>query len=171
MPKNKYAKLPKELLQTHKLSQQQDTYIIWFSCLHVRFNFPRRQLLPKWEKCSKIGVYFGHSAQNASTVSLILNLRTGYVLPQFYCVYDDMFDVLAKDKNFYASWAVNAGLQEKEKEEVEEKEKDTFGNLIDTASQQTIPEIVFIPFDTQESNQTHNPVFKNKEQETLDDFP
>jgi sporulation-control protein spo0M len=59
--------------------------------------------LPKWDKRSRVGVYFGHSAQHATTVSLILNPRTSYISPQFHCVYDNMFDSPTKDADFNAS--------------------------------------------------------------------
>jgi hypothetical protein len=38
-----------------------------------------------------MGIFVGHLPSHASNVGLILNLRTGHVLPQFHVVYDDDF--------------------------------------------------------------------------------
>jgi hypothetical protein len=57
-----------------------------------------------------VGVYLGHSAQHASSVALILNPKTGFVSPQFHCVFDDQFDSPKTDKNFSNVWAEMAGL-------------------------------------------------------------
>jgi hypothetical protein len=35
----------------------------------------------KWKPCSRRGMHLGYSLQHSSNVGLILNLRTGYVLP------------------------------------------------------------------------------------------
>lgn len=44
--------------------------------------------IPCWEDRVMSGVYLGRSSQQAGNVSLILNLKTGYVSPQFYVVFD-----------------------------------------------------------------------------------
>jgi hypothetical protein len=59
---------------------------------------------PKWNDRSRVGVYLGHSSQHAPSVSLILNPVTGYVSPQFDCIYDNRFDTPARDKNFSDLW-------------------------------------------------------------------
>jgi hypothetical protein len=51
---------------------------------------------------------------------LILNPQTGYISPQFHCVYDDQFDTAGKDKNFSLEWAKKAGLVEEEEESSED---------------------------------------------------
>ena len=66
---------------------------------------------PKWEERSRVGVYLGCSRQHATNVSLILNPQTGFISPQFHCVYDDQFDTCDRDKNFSKLWAEKAGLQ------------------------------------------------------------
>ncbi len=52
------------------------------------------QKLPKWEPRSRRGQYLGVSPLHASTVSLVRNLRTGRISPQFHCVHDDFFETL-----------------------------------------------------------------------------
>ncbi|MDA3833359.1 MAG: reverse transcriptase domain-containing protein [Spirochaetales bacterium] len=66
---------------------------------------------PKWDDRSRVGINLGHSAQHAPSVSLILNPTTGYVSPQFHCVYDNGFDTPKKDKNFSNIWSKKAGLE------------------------------------------------------------
>ena len=67
---------------------------------------------PKWEERSRVGIYLGCSRQHATNVSLIMNPQTGYISPQFHCVYDDQFDSCGNDKNFSKIWAEKAGLQQ-----------------------------------------------------------
>jgi hypothetical protein len=50
--------------------------------------------LPKWQPRSRQGLYLGASDRHASTVGLILNLRTKNISPQFHCVYDDYFETV-----------------------------------------------------------------------------
>jgi hypothetical protein len=45
----------------------------------------------KWEPRSQLGIYLGHSPSHAGSVALVLNPRTGHVLPQFHVVFDDLF--------------------------------------------------------------------------------
>ena len=66
----------------------------------------------KWDDRSRVGVYLGPSRHHASNVSLVLNPATGYVSPQFHCVYDDRFETPDKDANFHDKWAEKAGLAE-----------------------------------------------------------
>jgi len=45
----------------------------------------------KWEDRTRIGINLGYSPRHAHSVSLILNIETGSVSPQFHCMYDDLF--------------------------------------------------------------------------------
>jgi len=75
---------------------------------------------PKWEERSRVGIYLGHSAQHSPTVSLILNPKTGYISPQFHCVFDDKFESPKNDESFSTFWAERAGLMDSTSEEREE---------------------------------------------------
>ena len=46
----------------------------------------------KWEVRSVLGIYLGRSPHHAEFVSLVLNLTTGNVLPQFHVGHDDSFE-------------------------------------------------------------------------------
>ena len=46
---------------------------------------------PKWDPKSHAGIYLGHSPCHARNVSLILNLSTGLMCPQYHVIYDEEF--------------------------------------------------------------------------------
>ncbi len=50
-----------------------------------------RKKIPKWNERARIGIYLGHSPSHARNVSLVLNLLTGLVSPQFHVQHDDGF--------------------------------------------------------------------------------
>jgi len=47
--------------------------------------------LPKWNPRSRRGQFLGYSPDHATTVGRILNLKTGFVSPQYHVIYDDKF--------------------------------------------------------------------------------
>ncbi len=65
---------------------------------------------PKWSERSRLGVYLGYSPEHASSVALVLNLKTGHVSPQFHVVFDDKFDCVKEDANFASLWQTKADL-------------------------------------------------------------
>ena len=50
--------------------------------------------IPKWDEWVRVGAYVGRSPIQAGNVSLILNLSTGHVSPQFHVVFDGTFSTL-----------------------------------------------------------------------------
>jgi hypothetical protein len=46
----------------------------------------------KWSDRTRIGINLGYSSRHVLSVSLILNLQTGLVSPQYHCQYDDLFE-------------------------------------------------------------------------------
>jgi hypothetical protein len=46
----------------------------------------------RWIDVTRIGINLGPSPRHASSVALILNLKSGLVSPQFHCQYDDLFE-------------------------------------------------------------------------------
>ena len=50
--------------------------------------------LPKWEPQTRQGQYLEKSSAHASSVGLIRNLQTRYISPQFYVVYDNLFQTV-----------------------------------------------------------------------------
>lgn len=60
--------------------------------LHNRLQADGR--IPKWNSRARLGVYLGPSPRHASSVSLVLNLNTGLVSPQFHVQHDDFFETV-----------------------------------------------------------------------------
>jgi hypothetical protein len=50
--------------------------------------------LPRWQSCSRCGVFLGYSPHHSSDVPLILNLQTGSISPQYHVVFDDSFSTV-----------------------------------------------------------------------------
>jgi hypothetical protein len=46
----------------------------------------------KWTDRTRVGINLGYSSRHALNMSLILNLQTGLVSPQYHCQYDDLFE-------------------------------------------------------------------------------
>ena len=47
--------------------------------------------IPKWKPRSKRMVYMGPSLRHAANVALCYNMDTGFVTPQYHCIFDDWF--------------------------------------------------------------------------------
>lgn len=74
-----------------------------------------------------VGCYLGLSPQHATSVSLILHPRHGFVSPHFHCVFDDNFETLSDLGRFATLWPQNAKVQA------------TIGTAIDDYSAITVP--------------------------------
>ena len=113
LPREGHSKSPEEFFSSVAI-RPTTRYLHSFGCpVYVLKNaLQSGGMQPKWGERSRVGVYLGHSAQHASTVSLILNPITGFVSPQFHCVYDDKFEAPKSDANFATFWAERAGLIE-----------------------------------------------------------
>jgi hypothetical protein len=48
----------------------------------------------KWDPKAQLGINLGPSPRHAGTVSLVLNLQTGNMSPQFHVQYDDFFETV-----------------------------------------------------------------------------
>jgi hypothetical protein len=51
-----------------------------------------QQKIRKWSDRTRVGINLGYSSKHALNVSLVLNLQTGLVSPQYHCQYDDLFE-------------------------------------------------------------------------------
>ena len=51
----------------------------------------QKKSVPKWTPWSRQVVHIGISPQHAVSVALVLNLKTGYISPQFHILFDDDF--------------------------------------------------------------------------------
>ena len=61
---------------------------------------------PKWEPCSRVGVYLSQSPMHTGYVSLILNPVTGHVSPKYYVIYDKTFLTVShmRDETIPPTW-------------------------------------------------------------------
>ena len=50
--------------------------------------------LPKWQARARRGQYLGVSPDHSSTICRILNLRSGFISPQYHVIYDDLFSTV-----------------------------------------------------------------------------
>ena len=61
--------------------------------------------ISKWHTCARVGLYLRHSLMHTNTVSLVLNISTGLVSPQFHIKFDDFFKTVNQpDDNLKNEW-------------------------------------------------------------------
>ena len=69
--------------------------------------------ISKWHTRARVGLYLRHSPMHAKSVSLVLNISTGLVSPQFHIKFDDFFETVNKlDDNFKVEWRVKCHFKE-----------------------------------------------------------
>lgn len=68
--------------------------------------------LSKWDSRARLGLNLGRSPRHARSVSLVLNLQTGLVSPQFHIRHDDFFETVgaASGNTTHSTWQVLAGF-------------------------------------------------------------
>jgi hypothetical protein len=79
----------------------------------LRKELQDRKKVNKWSDRTRVGVNLGYSSKHALNVSLILNLQTGLVSPQYHCIYDDLFETTTgtQSRSIPSSqWQYKAGL-------------------------------------------------------------
>ena len=77
----------------------------------------------KWSDRTRVGINLGYSSRHALNVSLILNILTGLVSPQYHCQYDDLFETTTgtQARSIPISlWQYKAGLTEKPEQQNEQ---------------------------------------------------
>ena len=63
--------------------------------------------LPCWEPRARQGIFFGFSAHHSSDVSLVLDISTGHIYPQYHVVFDNSFSTVnshAKEEDPPSFW-------------------------------------------------------------------
>ena len=69
--------------------------------------------IPKWNPRARLGINLGTSPRHASSVTLVLNLDTGLVSPQYHLQYDDFFETVrpsAGNAQTFSQWQYISGL-------------------------------------------------------------
>ena len=62
-------------------------------CFILDTKLCQNNYIPKLTTWSRQAVYLGISLQHTGSVALVLNLKTGYISPQFHIVFDDNFTI------------------------------------------------------------------------------
>ena len=69
----------------------------------------QQQPFHKWKQRAKLGLYLGPSPNHARNISLVLDLHTGLVSPQFHVAHDPTFLTVKNDATQY-QWSIKAGM-------------------------------------------------------------
>jgi hypothetical protein len=81
--------------------------------------------IPKWNKRSRIAQFVGFTEEHSSLVANVRNLRTGYISPQFHCIFDDLFHTVFSDgENKAVTDAITESLWDNSREYFGEDEFD-----------------------------------------------
>ncbi|KAL7465925.1 hypothetical protein ACHAXS_006230 [Conticribra weissflogii] len=87
--------------------------------------------IPKWNKRSRLGQFLGYSDQHSSLIANVRHLRTGFVSPQYHCVFDDLFQtVYSSGKDDGVVDSICNLLWENNRERYAEDEYDSDGVLV-----------------------------------------
>jgi hypothetical protein len=88
-----------------------------------------QQKIRKWSDRTRVGINLGYSSKHALNISLILNLQSGLVSPQYHCQYDDLFETPTgtQVRSIPTSqWQYKAGSSESEEEEMDNDEDNIY---------------------------------------------
>jgi len=105
----------------------------------------------KWSDRTRIGINLGYSSRHALSVSLILNLQTGLVSPQYHFQYDDLFETTMRTQARSiptSPWQFKAGFTS-DKPDIDEDD----GPIEELWDKQSFEEY----YSSQESEETSTP--------------
>ena len=69
-----------------------------------------QRIMNKWNTRARIGSYMGQSKIHSSKVSLVLNINTGPISPQFHCKIDDQFQSMELINKLECNWVKKCGF-------------------------------------------------------------
>ena len=118
-----------------------------FSCpvYVLQASLQNRSKIPRWQECTQLGIYLGHSPYHATSVGLILSLTTSLVSLQFHCIYDDFFATPWLNRHTVSKWQQLSGLDNPQSM-AEDSYKDTYQPL----------DSLLLPFTTPTPDQVFN---------------
>ena len=73
-------------------------------------NLQSGKYIPKWDPRYMLGLYLGNSPRHARSVSLVLNIQTGRVSPQFHVQHDEFFETIVLNDRTPSKWKRVAGF-------------------------------------------------------------
>ena len=90
-----------------------DTHTFGCPVYALQNNLAAGSKIPKWAPRARLGLNLGPSPNHARNISLVLNLNTGLVSPQFHCRFDEFFETVRHspdDAISTANWKQLAGF-------------------------------------------------------------
>jgi hypothetical protein len=118
--------------------------------------------LSKWKNRSRVGMYLGQSPLHARSVSLILDLTTGLVSPQFHVQFDCNFDtvkqIYADDKEHTSIWKNKAGLTTKDATDGDNSTKMSAAKKKNTNTKSPAIPLQTVPATAMNPETTENPM-------------
>jgi hypothetical protein len=115
----------------------------------------------KWTDRTRVGINLGYSSKHALNVSLILNLQTGLVSPQYHCIYDDLFETTTGTQSRSiprSQWQYKAGLAidnlKNEAQEEDEKISDNEDEYYSSNEGEDVYQRSIMETDSEEEDQT-----------------
>ena len=111
-PRDNHKRIPSQLFHqtaTHRNIKHSIPFVCPFYILDD--NMQQQRPTHKWKVRTRMGLYLGRSPIHARTISLVLNLTTGRVRPQFHCYHDKGFDSVKETQNKDDQlWQIRAGF-------------------------------------------------------------
>ena len=93
---------------------------------------------PKWDARSRAGIYLGKSPIHNRNVSLVLNIHTGYVSPQFHVKFDETFRTVHQEK-WNVTWLTSTGFTKQTNSISQDEDTKTPGKRRKTLECQPVP--------------------------------
>jgi len=103
---------PSEKFASVSVQPKLSTYHV-FGCpvYALHSSLQSSKMLRRWEPRARLGLYLGPSPRHARNVSLVLNLDTGLVSPQYHVSHDDFFETTEDHRHQATSaWQQLAGF-------------------------------------------------------------
>ena len=114
------------LLFAHTIIEPNVKHFHTFGCPIYILQAPlqNQNPFPKWNECSQVGIFLCHSPHHAASIPLVLSTQTGFVSPQFHCVFDDTFDTIKNEKPDTSIWQRKAHFQQQNEELTDTTKRD-----------------------------------------------
>ena len=129
------------------------------------------QALQKWESRARIGLYLGPSPRHSRSISLVLNLRTGMVSPQYHVRFDDLFETVRGRQAPLSNWQevchFREGMRERHKWWPGRKKKPPVAQPHEI-SISPLPQVEDVPQDDPDVETQLNPMLAHEGENTRD---
>ena len=111
IPKYVHCSSPLELFGGSQVKPRLSSYHT-FGCPVYTLNTKLQsgKSIPKWDPRCNLGLYLGNSPRHARSVSLVLNIQTGRVSPQFHVQHDEFFETIPLNDRTPSKWKRVAGF-------------------------------------------------------------